>query len=266
MNKVWLLVTLICFSTFTLSQEANAELQSVRFCAGIHEWPPYYYFERMEGNSTKNIKGLDIQLFDEIFKKNGISYTVTLLSWTKCLAEVIQGTKFDAVFGGGLNEHRRSSYLTTKGYYSVVPSYFYKKNSFPSGLNIKSSTDFKKFGHLCGVKGFNYVNFGVSNDDIDMGSDNYERLILKTLFGRCQISFARYQILEGWSQLLQMSFIENDELIFAPVPAVAKETFHLMISKNYKYRHELKKLFESEIDKLKETKKFSWLDVEPISP
>jgi hypothetical protein len=99
-----------------------------------------------------------------------------------------------------------------------------------------------------------------------MGSDNYERLILKTLFGRCQISFARYQILEGWSQLLQMSFIENDELIFAPVPAVAKETFHLMISKNYKYRHELKKLFESEIDKLKETKKFSWLDVEPISP
>lgn len=266
MSKVWLLVILMCLSAHTLSKELNTEPKSINLCAGIHEWPPYYYLERDAGHSTQTVKGLDIQLFDEVFKKNGISYTVTLLSWTKCLGEVIQGTKYDVVFGGGLNEQRRSSYLTTKGYYSVSPSYFYKKKSFPEGISPKSSADFKDLGHLCGLKGFNYVNFGLSNDDIDMGSDNYERLISKTLFGRCQISFARYEILEGWGQLLNMNFVKNDQLSFIPIPNVNKEKFHLMISKNYKYRHEIKKLFESEIDKLKDTEKFSWLNVEPVTP
>jgi polar amino acid transport system substrate-binding protein len=84
------------------------------------------------------------------------------------------------VFGGGLNEVRRENYLTTKQYYSVVPTYFYKKKTFPEGIDPKSSTDFTSAGHLCGVKGFNYVNFGLKNEKIDMGSENYERLILKT--------------------------------------------------------------------------------------
>ena len=126
MNKVWLLLAILMFfSKLSLSQESNLGLKSINFCAGIHEWPPYYYLERLDGIKTQTVKGYDIELFDEIFHKNGISYTVTLLSWPKCLAEVIRGTKYDVVLGGGLNEHRRASYITTKGYYSSVPSYLY---------------------------------------------------------------------------------------------------------------------------------------------
>jgi polar amino acid transport system substrate-binding protein len=271
MSKVWLLAILISAFAHPIYaeskyQEVSSEPKNIRLCAGIHQWPPYYYLESSEPNNSQIVKGLDIELFDQVFKENGISYTVTLLSWPKCLAEAIHGTKFDAVFGAGLNEDRRSNYLTTKGYYSVIPSYFYKEDAFADAPNIKSPADFKKVGHLCGVKGFNYSNFGLSNDDIDKGSDNYERLILKTLFQRCQISFVRYEIVEGWSQLLNMSFINNDELKFVPVPGVPKETFHLMISKNYKYRDEIKKLFESEIDRLKDTDRFNWMNVEPKPP
>ena len=263
MSRVWWwLAIFMCFPKLALAQEANSELKSINLCAGIHEWPPFYYFEHIDGVKTEIVKGLDIELFDEVFIKNGISYTVTLLSWSKCLAEVIRGTKFDAVFGGGLNEDRRENYLTTKGYYSVVPSYFHKKKTFPEGIDAKFSTDFASIGHLCGVKGFNYVNFGLKNEKIDMGSENYERLILKTLFDRCHISFVRYEILAGWSKLLNMNFIHNDELIFTPINNVPKETFHLMISKNFKHRHELKKLFEAEVEKLKHTDKFKWLNVD----
>ena len=264
MSRVcWLLAILMCFPKLALGQEVNSGLKSINLCAGIHEWPPYYYFERLDGVKTETVKGLDIELFDEVFLKNGITYTVTLLSWSKCLAEVMRGTKFDVVFGGGLNEVRRKNYLTTKGYYSVVPSYFHKKKTFPKGIDAKFLTDFTGVGHLCGVKGFNYVNFGLKNEQIDMGSENYELLILKTLFDRCQISFVRYEILEGWSKLLNMNFIHNDELIFTPINNVPKETFHLLISKNFKYSLKLKKLFEAEVEKLKHTEKFKWLNVDP---
>ena len=246
-----------------LSSTSNLKGEKLRFCAGIHEWPPYYYLQRFNNKKNNKIVGLDIELFNEIFHKNGISYTAELMSWEKCLAEVIRGEKYDVVFGGGLNDDRRENYITTKGYYSVVPTYFYNKNVFPKGVNVKYPSDFKRFGHLCGVKGFNYFNFGQKNKDIEMGAYNYEKLVLKTLRQRCKISFVRYEILVGWAELLDVDFLNNEDLVFNFVPNIPVESFHLMISKRYKYADEFKAFFESEVNKLQYTKEFQWLSLNP---
>ena len=256
---LYIIALLLLFPHVVLSQEKGLGTNTIRFCAGIHEWPPYYYLERVNGQKTQVIKGLDIELFEEVFRKNGISYSTELLPWKKCLAEVIKGDKYDVVFGVGLNASRQESYITTKGYYSVVPSYFYNRKVFPQGINVKSPSEFKKYGHLCGVAGFNYANFGLNNENIEMGADDYTKLVDKTLFGRCNVSFIRYEILSGWADLLGINFTRNKDLVFTPIPNNHHESFHLMISKKYPFAHELKSLFESEVDKLKKVKKFHWL-------
>jgi len=234
--------------------------EDIRFCAGIHEWPPYYYFQR-PNRKNRQVVGLDIELFNEIFHKYKITYTVELMSWKKCLAEVKRGKKYDVVFGGGLNNERRETYITTKGYYSVVTTYFYHRRTFPDGINVESSLNFKVLGRLCGVKGFNYVNFGQNNNEVEMGAENYERLVLKTLKQRCDISFARKEILIGWGNLLGVDFINNEDLVFNPVPHTPKESFHLMISPQYKFAEELKALFESEVIRLQHENRFNWLSI-----
>ncbi|MFT7184775.1 MAG: polar amino acid transport system substrate-binding protein [Pseudohongiellaceae bacterium] len=257
MKKLWFcsLLIIIFFSNCSFSQTAGLKERTIRFCAGIHEWPPYYYFKRVKGKKTKEVGGLDLDLFEEIFTKNGISYSVELLPWKRCLKEVMKGENYDIVFGGGLNEYRRANYITTEEYYTVMPSYLYSKNKFPAGIKAKTPSDLSKYGQRCGVAGFNYVNFGQRNEDIEMGAKNYEALVTKTLAHRCDISFVRYEILIGWEKLLNLDLIGNKNLVLADVPGIPPESFHLMISKNYQYAPELKQFFDLEVKKLQDSGK-----------
>ena len=240
-----------------VSKDMPFSKQTIRMCAGTHEWPPYYFYKRINGEKTKEVIGLDIDIFNEVFTKNGIDYSIKLLPWKRCLLSGKQGKNYDVIFGGGLNDYRRANYVTTKGYYSVTPSYFYAKKAFPNGINIKHSKQLEKQGKLCGLRGFNYVNFGQTNKNIDMSSADYNSLVTKTIGQRCKISFARHEILEGWEKLLKTNFTQNEKLVFTPIPNNPLESFHLMISKNYPYAKELKVFFESQIDKLKSSGKLN---------
>ena len=137
----------------------------------------------------------------------------------------------------------------------MEPSYFYLNNKFPKGVSAKIPSDLKQYGILCGVRGFNYVNFGQKNEGVDMGASDYEGLVAKTATCRCDISFVRYEILSGWGVILGIDFIGNKNLTYAPVPNNSTETFHIMISKNYKPSQELKIFFESEVDRLERSGK-----------
>ncbi|TWX50226.1 substrate-binding periplasmic protein [Colwellia hornerae] len=258
MNRFWLctLLIVVYFPNSSISQTMSFNADKIPLCAGAHEWPPYHYFKRVDGKKTEEIIGVDIDIFDEIFTKNGIHYSVELLPWKRCLHEAMKGEIYDVVFGAGLNDSRRDKYVTTKGYYTVVPSFIYVKEKFPSGVKVEVPSDLKKYGQLCGVRGFNYVNFGQKNEEVDMGSSDYHFLIKKTLALRCDISLVRYEILAGWDRVLNMNIIGDDWLILNPVPNNPPESFHLMISKNYKYSDELKFFFESEVNKLKRSGKF----------
>ena len=257
MRILYMLLIMIFVPNAVVSQNINFKEKTIRFCAGTHEWPPYYFYKRINGEKTKEVIGLDIDIFNEVFTKNGINYSVKLLPWKRCLLSSKQGKKYDVIFGGSLNENRRANYVTTKGYYNLTPSYFYAKKAFPNGITIKQSLELGKQGKLCGLRGFNYINFGQKNEDIDMGSADYKSLVTKTIGQRCKISFARYEILEGWGKLLKRDFTTNENLVFTPIPNNPLESFHLMISKNYPYAQELKAFFEEEIKKLKHSGKLN---------
>lgn len=251
-------VSLLSYANVS-NADTPLERESIRFCAGSHEWPPYYHFKRVDGVKSSEVVGFDIALFNRIFQDQNIQYTAELIPWKRCLSLGMKGQKYDVVFGGGLNASRRANYVTTTGYYSVTPQYFYSNRNFPDGVSVGTQSDLKNYGRLCGLKGFNYVNFGQSNDGIDRGSKNYNQLIVKTLKGRCMVSFTRREILVGWQKVLNEKWLENLDLQFKPVPNTPQESFHLMISKNYKYAKELKKHFDTEIEKMKISGEFKKL-------
>ncbi len=250
---VWLFVVVsILIPGFVYADGPAFKNETVRMCGGEHEWPPYYYYKRVDGKKTKEIVGFDIDLFNMILTERGIKYTAKLLPWKRSLKLGMMGEKYDVVFGGGLNDQRRRDYVTTEGYYSVTPTYFYAKAAFPGGFRPESASEIKGDGRkLCGLQGFNYVNFGQNNADIEMESKDYNSLVGKTAVKRCDVSFVRYEILAGWGELLYKDFVGNDKLVFAPVPGVSPESFHLMISKNWKYAEDFKKYFDNAVAELK---------------
>ncbi len=131
-------------------------------------------------------------------------FTIELLPWKRCLNYVMQGYKYDVVFGGGLNDQRRKDYVTTVGYYNVTPTYFYLKEKFFNGIQVQNASDLKKNDRrICGILGFN------------------------------------------------INYVGNDKLKFSPVPGVPLESFHLMISKKWKYAEAFKAYFNNAIGELR---------------
>lgn len=251
--KLLILLSLVFVSINSVaSNDVNTlSKKTIRFCGGTHEWPPYYNFKRNDGKKTNEITGYDIDLFNEVFTKNGIDISVKLIPWKRCLAEGKEGKQYDVVFGGGLNDDRRKNYVTTDGYYAVTPSYFYPNKSFKDGIKVSTPKELSKYKKLCGIAGFNYVNFGQDNKLINMSAKDYQSLVKKTAKSRCDVSFVRLEILKGWGDLLGMDFINNPEITISPIPNIKKETFHLMISKNNPHAEKIKTFFEKKVEELK---------------
>lgn len=197
--------------------------------------------------------GYDVDVINMIFSDHGIKAEFVILPWKRCLMRTRKGV-YQAVPSASKNPQREKDYLLSEAYYTMTPSYFYLKEKHPLGLTIKNASELKKLGKICGRHGYNYVNFGLENDDVCKGSRTYQSLVNMTLIGRCDIFLARYEAFTGLSYIGQ-DFISDRRFGHAPIPNVEPEKFYIMISRNFKYAHELKTILDSGIFKLKESGK-----------
>jgi polar amino acid transport system substrate-binding protein len=203
---------------------------TVYICDDGAEWPPYTYYQRVDGQVTDTIVGFSVDVIDRIFKNEGVPYHLDLLPWKRCMAEVAEGKRYHMFLSGGRNPERERTYHISEPYYRMHPGYLYSGRKHPSGLAIRGREDLKKF-RVCGILGYNYIVFGLAEDQIDTGTGNYESLVKKLLTGRCDLSIDRLEILLGF-KAIGKDFIKQPDLVFRAIPDEPAEPFHMMFTKN----------------------------------
>lgn len=222
----------------------------VRTCGDGAGWPPYTYFKRVDGEKTKEIMGYDVDVLNAIGAKHGITFTVSMPPWKRCLQQTQKGKRFQIALSASYSQERDKTYLMTRRYYTTTAHYFYSKKTYPDGLILTNREAFIKY-KLCGLYGYNYEGFGISNDQLDQGAMTLPAVIKKTHQGRCDLFFERYEILAGFSTIGEKYLDET--LGHAPVPGKIADDFYMLISRKYEHRQNLKKILDAGFIELERT-------------
>jgi len=219
----------------------------VNICDDGAEWPPYSFYQRVDGAPTRTVVGFSVDVIDHIFAKRNIPWKLSLVPWKRCMHEVAKGERYHMLLSAGRNPQRNRTYLVSEPYYQMHTSYLYSKKHHPRGLSIAGREELKKY-RVCGIQGYNYIVFGLPEDEIDTGSADYDSLVKKLLNGRCELSVDRLEILMGF-KAIGKEFIVHPDLGFRIVPGEPAEPFHMMFTKS-DLGHRLKRIVDDGIKEL----------------
>ena len=246
------ITVLIALSGLAFSTQSHAAIPpgtTIKTCNDGGEWPPYFYYVRENGAVTNQLLGFDTDYLSQIFEARGLDFTFELIAWSRCLHEVETGETFKMVSSVAYSKERDEKYHMTDSYYTVQPHYFYPKSVYPNGLDINTLEDFSKY-KVCGLRGYNYANFGVDVDTVDMGTKIFPQLIEKTVRQRCDVFLGRYEIFAGFAKTGN-NYIKDHNLGNAPMPGVEGDKFYMMVSRNYEYAEDLIAVLNQGIEQLK---------------
>ncbi len=241
-----LFITTITLVFSSYACHASAKLS---FCVENTEFPPFNYFERIDGIKQKQSAGYDIDILALTFKPIDVPYQVIALPWRRCLKSVKLGL-IDAAMSASLNPERRADYLTSDAYYFLTPSFFYLDQTFTEQEVSANIENLNKLGAVCGIQGFNYVNFGWSNSE--ELNEIKELSLLPSMLAkkRCSFFLARKETLAGILALNDMNALE-DSLIGKPIPHALPEPFHMLVSRRSKHAQFILQHFNQQIASLR---------------
>lgn len=224
-------IIIACFTALTsnISHAHNTSLTHVKVCGDAIDWPPYTYI------IDEQTLGYDIEILDEALMKKGVSYDITMTSWSRCLRGTKMG-EFDLAVSASYNTARDKDYLYTEWYYSITPYYIYSLDRFPQGLTIsdvKELTDYK----VCGNHGYNYTDFNLNNiiragNSVKDALDMLER-------GDCEVYLNWVEIIDGIKSVWGIDYVQDD-LVAEVVPNMRPHKFYMLISKKFPAKAELK--------------------------
>ncbi|NOQ40902.1 MAG: transporter substrate-binding domain-containing protein [Desulfuromusa sp.] len=218
------------------------------------EWPPYSYYQRVDGKKTNKIIGFSVDVITEIFKKHGIKFTVELLPWKRTQKNVEKGKTHQMLLSASYSEERAKKYLVSRSYYTLNHVVFYSAKTYPAGLFVKSVDDMKKRYKVCGLFGYSYESLGFDSSEIDQKISSYGQLI-KVLHNRpqrCEVFIEGYEIFVGF-KAVGIDHLADKDLKYTAIPSMAPKTFHMLISRNFKYAEELKRIIDEGITSLEES-------------
>ncbi len=217
--------------------------ETVAICDDGGEWPPYIYFNRTNGKIDKSapLEGATIELFDEIFKRSGLEYSIELIAWKRCLEEVTNfgaNKNYEIVTNGSYNEYRQKNYYVSAPLYKTHQGLFYSADKHKQAPVIKSAKDLNKYS-LCGILGYNYTMYtalGVK-EEIDTGAKSLVTVLKKISEGRCDFFPSPMEPVLGGQTIGLYKLPEN--IKFVEAPWVGTTTFHLFVSKSSPRAYEL---------------------------
>jgi len=219
-----------CLASAPLRAETTLP-EVVHICDDAGEWAPFTYRERVNGRVSGRLTGFTVDVIARIFHRAGQRYRITLLPWKRCLAEVAEGGRFRMVLNASFNRERARHYLFSDPVYVTVPNYFYSREAFPQGLNIRTPADFKRY-RVCGLLGYNYRIYGLSEQQIDTSTRNFGALIAKLHSNRCQVFIEQYEIIAGYGLTHHHDYLLLPWFAHAPLPYMKPTKFYMLFSRD----------------------------------
>lgn len=253
MRLLYPLIALLCVILLSPAAHGADELSPLRlrFCVEETEYPPFNYFIRQDGIKTSTLSGYDIDLLERTFKPIGIDYEVQALPWLRCLKDVQNGS-IDAAMSASLNRQRATDYIPSIAYYYLTPSYFYLKAELDPQFHINDINQLADFGTVCGIKGFNYDNFGWRKETPISEINSLQHLPEMLLKHRCKFFIARKEILAGSLALTQSGELPKT-LTSKVSPNTQQEPFYMLISKRSANKDLIAREFNRQVQAMRDS-------------
>lgn len=221
------------------------------FCGDGGGWPPYTYLERKNGIKTEKVVGIEVDIVREILDEQGIKSIFETPPWKRCLLEARHNNRYQIVMSSSYSDDRARHFLYSESHYTLHHYFFYDKNRFPNGLDIKKARDLIKHGDICGIHGYNYEGTGVLlNSEINQGAKNYQGLIKKIMSGHCIAFIGRLKIVQGFANIGE-PLLTSPRIGYMPVPDAKPDKFYFLISRQHPKAVAIEKLLSQGIRKLK---------------
>ena len=231
---------------------ATASAQSVKICDDEAGWPPYVYNPIENGKADKSkIEGAAIDFVNRIFEEVGLEHSTELLPWKRCLAEVENfGDRgnFEMFQNGSYNAERTKIYYISESIYETGRGLFYSTKKFPDGLDVNSVEDAKKY-KVCGVHGYNYIDWNLADNQIETSAKSTEQALKKVAAGRCDVVPSAIEPIYG-SAAIGKPIVPNGVKPHV-VEFLDKTTFHIYIAKTSPRGEELRDKINAAIKKLR---------------
>lgn len=229
-----------------LSLEVNANEQTslpkIRVCGDAVDWRPFTYIENSE------VKGYDVDVLNTALTDQGISYELTLTSWSRCLRGAKSGI-YDLVVSASFTSERSKDYLYTEWYYNIIPQYVYSQKQFPSGLDISNVKQLSQH-RLCGNHKYNYLDFNI--DNVKRVGHSISDVLDKVIQGECDIYLSWVEILQGAKDHLSKE-LSSDSLVSHTIPDMEPHKFYMLVSHQYEEKEQLKALLDKQFSLIRET-------------
>jgi len=228
MKKIFMCIVFMSFVSVV------AVGQDVKICDDGAEWPPYMYYERVNGEiNTQNIIGAVKELFDEAFMRSDLTYSVELIPWKRCMAEVENFDKtqnYEVFSNGGYSPQRTELYWPSIPLYVTHRGVFYSEKKYPQGPPITTKADVVDY-KICGVLGYDYADILEWGDNITIyqGAKSNDAVLQQIDKGRCDIMITSMEPIYGAVAIGKYTIPEGIRSF--PMPGLTVSTFHFWVSK-----------------------------------
>lgn len=246
---------LLCVAAWAAAGAAAADapaIDSVAVCDDVAEWPPFTYRERdARGQPAANVVGYSVEVLRRILAPQRIALRIQLLPWVRCLREVESGQQFQMALNASYSTERDARFWLSQPYYETTHTYFYSRKVFPRGLQLRDVADLSRY-HVCGVHGYNYSAYGLSDEQVDRGALDFVRVIAKLHAGRCEIAIEKLEAVAGFKRLGR-DLLADPDLGHAPIPGLARGEFHMLISRQHPQGEALRALIDRGLKSLRDS-------------
>jgi len=230
---------------------AHAAITQVAICEDENEWPPYVYRQRGPDGTPGKLTGYAVDVVSEILSRHGIRFSFDLLPWPRCQAVAMLGKQYQMVLNLSYNPERVAKFLMTRSYYTTSTHYYYSRKHHPKGLRIASPADLHNY-RVCGIQGYNYLNYGLAAGEVDQGARDFPSMIAKLHAGRCALFLEKQEVMAGFAAIGR-DYLADRDLASARVPGLKPTAFYLGISRRFQHAQELRNLVDDELLRMDET-------------
>lgn len=209
----------------------GAELagQAIRVCDDANEWPPYAYFERVQGQPSAHVTGFTVELLRRIAARQGWRLQIDMLPWKRCLEAVRSGEALLLLNAIRTPERERDYWLSTPIYETRL-LYLWSKRQRPEGLTLRTQAELAPL-RIGGVQGYSYSQLDLIPESRLVRAPNYRSLLQMLHLGRVDVALVNEGVMLGHAALGNAAFSGDTELGIGALEDRAPSRFYMMATR-----------------------------------
>ncbi len=222
--------------------------QTLRVCDDVNEWPPYAYFERVNGRPSERVTGFTVELLRRIAERHGLRVQVDMLPWRRCLEAVRTGEAV-LLLNAIRTADRERDYWLSAPIYDTRLLVLWSHRTRPEGLTLRTQADLLPL-RIGALQGYSYSQLDQIPDGRLVRAPNYHSLLQMLHLGRVDVALVNEGVMLGHAALGNPAFSGDKELRIGTLSDREPSRFYMMATRAKPEGQALIALINQELDAL----------------